>query len=258
MKDMPNNKVVTAKYNIFNFLPLNLCNQLSKAQNLYFIMISCMQTIRAISISAGKAVQAAPLIVVMILSILKDLYEDLKRHRQDAEENNQSATMWNEDKQKFEKVDWWKIQVGSILKIESDQPMPCDLLLTKSSDPKGVCYVETKSLDGETNLKMKTVHKDLIQKFSNKSVKDYESNPTFDCKIQCEAPNNGIYKFEGIMEMDSKSLSLGPENMFLRGSMLRNTEAAFGIVIFTGHETKVMQNAAKSAPKWSNLESKTN
>jgi len=88
MKDMPNNKVVTAKYNIFNFLPLNLWNQLSKAQNLYFIMISYMQTIRAISISAGKAVQAAPLIVVMILSILKDLYEDLKRHRQDAEENN--------------------------------------------------------------------------------------------------------------------------------------------------------------------------
>jgi len=88
MKDMPNNKVVTAKYNIFNFLPLNLWNQLSKAQNLYFIMISYMQTIRAISISAGKAVQAAPLIVVMILSILKDLYEDLKRHRQDTEENN--------------------------------------------------------------------------------------------------------------------------------------------------------------------------
>lgn len=58
--------------------------------------------------------------------------------------------------------------------------------------------------------------------------------------------------------MDSKSLSLGPENMFLRGSMLRNTEAAFGIVIFTGHETKVMQNAAKAAPKWSNLEVKTN
>jgi phospholipid-transporting ATPase len=43
------------------------------------------------------------------------------------------------------------------------------------------------------------------------------------------------------MKMDSKpDLSLGPENMFLRGSMLRNTEAAFGIVIFTGHETKVM------------------
>ena len=62
----------------------------------------------------------------------------------------------------------------------------------------------------------------------------------FDCKIISESPNNGIYKFEGVMKMDGKDLSLGPENMLLRGSMLRNTEAAFGIAIFTGHETKVM------------------
>jgi phospholipid-transporting ATPase len=96
MKEMPNNTVVTAKFNIFNFIPLNIYNQLSKAQNLYFIMISYMQTLTSITISAGKPVQAAPLIGVMIASILKDLYEDLKRHRQDAEENNQSATMWNE------------------------------------------------------------------------------------------------------------------------------------------------------------------
>jgi hypothetical protein len=51
-------------------------------------MVSYMQTVRAISISAGVAVQAYPLIAVMIASILKDLYEDYKRHKNDAEENN--------------------------------------------------------------------------------------------------------------------------------------------------------------------------
>ena len=117
--------------------------------------------------------------------------------------------------------------------------MPCDILLTKSSDPKGVCYVETKSLDGETNLKMKTVHKHLIQRF-DKDVTKSESNPEFACTINSESPNNGIYKFEGAMNIDGQDISLGPENMLLRGSMLRNTEAAFGIAIFTGHETKVM------------------
>jgi choline-glycine betaine transporter len=59
-------------------------------------MVSYMQTVRAISISAGVAVQAYPLIAVMIASILKDLYEDYKRHKNDAEENNQVATRWDE------------------------------------------------------------------------------------------------------------------------------------------------------------------
>ena len=47
-----------------------------------------MQTIKSISISAGVPVQAGPTVFVMILSMLKDLFEDLKRHRNDSEENN--------------------------------------------------------------------------------------------------------------------------------------------------------------------------
>lgn len=91
MSEMKGNKVVTAKFTWYNCIPLNIWNQLSKSQNLYFIMISCMQTMRSISISAGKAVQAAPLCAVMFASIVKDLYEDSKRHAQDSEENNKIA-----------------------------------------------------------------------------------------------------------------------------------------------------------------------
>jgi phospholipid-transporting ATPase len=70
--------------------------------------------------------------------------------------------------------------------------------LLNSSDPKGVCYVETKSLDGETNLKMKNVHKKLNQHYKDKNV---EENPHIDTLINCEKPNNGIYKFEGNMQL---------------------------------------------------------
>ena len=133
-----------------------------------------MQTIRAITISAGVAVQAGPTCVVMTLSIIKDLYEDLKRHRQDAEENNQIAIRWNKANSSFEEIKWWQINVGDIIKVEQDKPMPCDILLIKSADSKGVCYVETKSLDGETNLKIKTVHKELNNKLSQKDVGQFE------------------------------------------------------------------------------------
>lgn len=121
-----------------------------------------------------------------------------------------------------------------------------------------MCYVETKSLDGETNLKMKTVHKELTKHYKDMDLEEMKKQPLLDATINCEKPNNGIYKFEGNMELKGQQISLGPENMLLRGSSLRNTEIAFGIAIFTGHDTKVMQNAAQATYKASSLEQKTN
>lgn len=46
--------------------------------------------------------------------------------------------------------------------------------------------------------------------------------------------------------------------MLLRGSSLRNTEYVYGIVVFTGHETKIMKNSVKSRAKFSKLERSTN
>lgn len=46
--------------------------------------------------------------------------------------------------------------------------------------------------------------------------------------------------------------------MLLRGSSLRNTDYIYGLVVFTGHETKVMKNSVQSKNKFSKLESQTN
>jgi len=41
-----------------------------------------------------------------------------------------------------------------------------------TSEPNGVCYIETKNLDGETNLKQKNAHKDVLKAFSkNEDIK---------------------------------------------------------------------------------------
>ena len=74
-------------------------------------------------------------------------------------------------------------------------------------------------------------------------------------KVVCEKPNNAIYKFEGYMEMSNGTkISLGAENMILRGCKLRNTEYVYGVTIFTGHDTKIMMNATKAKYKFSSLE----
>ena len=54
-----------------------------------------------------------------------------------------------------------------------------------------------------------------------------------------------IYKFEGAMylEVHNKKISLSYENLILRGCKLKNTDWILGIVIYTGHETKIMKNS---------------
>lgn len=80
--------------------------------------------------------------------------------------------------------------------------------------------------------------------------------------VECENPNDILYKFEGTMGLggDQKDVivPLNTDQMLLRGSSLRNTDFAYGLVVFTGHETKIMKNSTGSKAKFSKLEIATN
>lgn len=129
------------------------------------------------------------------------------------------------------------------------------MLILNSSIPKGICYVETKNLDGETNLKHKQADKNIIAKAKT----EYEIIKNFTgAQIECEQPNEFLYKFDGNLRMVDKSLIPLSVDMFcLRGSSLRNTEWVYGIAVFTGHETKVMRNSTSARAKKSKIELQT-
>ena len=82
-----------------------------------------------------------------------------------------------------------------MVRVNEDEAIPADLVLVRSSDEKGCIYIETKNLDGETNLKNKYVQKDI----NNRYVNDLKAMTQMQGKVFCEAPNNAIYKFEGQM-----------------------------------------------------------
>jgi magnesium-transporting ATPase (P-type) len=148
------------------------------------------------------------------------------------------------------------IQVGCIVKVKENEFFPCDMLLLNSSIPKGICYVETKNLDGETNLKHKQADKRLIRMGKT----DEEIARVFNgCTIECEKPNEFLYKFQGNVRFtDGALLPLEPDMILLRGSSLRNTEYVYGVAIFTGHETKIMKNSTRAKAKKSSIEKSTN
>ena len=84
------------------------------------------------------------------------------------------------------------MRVGQIIKISKNEFIPADLVILHSSNAKGACYVETKNLDGETNLKMKATEKDIYGHF-----KTEDDLLNLDGRVECELPNEQIYKFEG-------------------------------------------------------------
>ena len=47
------------------------------------------------------------------------------------------------------------VTVGDTVRVESEESFPADIILLASSEPEGLCYIETANLDGETNLKIK-------------------------------------------------------------------------------------------------------
>lgn len=145
---------------------------------------------------------------------------------------------------------WKKLRVGDIIKVYKDEYFPADLLLLSSSYEDGVCYVDTMNLDGETNLKLKHALEATAHLHNEKSLQKFRA------MVKCEDPNENLYSFIGTFQYEGKEHPLSLQQILLRDSKLKNTEYIYGVVIFTGHDTKVMQNSTDPPSKRSKIERK--
>ncbi|CAN8244906.1 unnamed protein product [Cochlearia groenlandica] len=240
------NSISTTKYNVFTFLPKGLFEQFRRIANIYFLGISCLSMTPISPVS--PITNVAPLSMVLLVSLIKEAFEDWKRFQNDMSINNSTVEILQD--QHWVPIPWRKLQVGDIVKIKQDGFFPADILFMSSTNADGICYVETANLDGETNLKIRKA----LERTWDYMVpeKAYE----FKGEIQCEQPNNSLYTFTGNLMVQKQTLPLSPDQLLLRGCSLRNTEYIVGAVVFTGHETKVMMNAMNAPSKRSTLEKK--
>ncbi|XP_074274505.1 phospholipid-transporting ATPase 3-like [Silene latifolia] len=240
------NSVSTTKYNVLTFLPKGLFEQFRRVANLYFLFISILSWTPMSPVS--PLTNVAPLSVVLIISLVKEAFEDWKRFQNDLSINNSPIDVLLGEK--WGSIPWKRLQVGDIVRVKQDGFFPADILFLASTNPDGVCYIETSNLDGETNLK--------IRKALEKTW-DYvtpEKATEFKGEVQCEQANNSLYTFTGNLIFQQQTLPLSPNQLLLRGCSLRNTEYIVGAVIYTGHETKVMMNTMNVPSKRSTLERK--
>jgi phospholipid-translocating ATPase len=178
---------------------------------------------------------------------------------------------------KFRSSVWKSIRVGDIVCLKNNQTIPADVVILATSEADSLCYIETKNLDGETNLKIRNGFNELSW------MKTADDAASLKCELHTEAPNNNLYSFKGYMILPIEGppvgdgtqgeSSLGTEKaiirknlklpisineLLLRGCIMRNTDWAIGIVVYTGADTKLIMNSGETPSKRSMIEKQMN
>ena len=114
------------------------------------LILQCINVISSVS-PVGTAV---PLVLVLAVTMIKDGYDDVQRHKQDRFLNNKITRRVAPDGS-IEEIPWKDVMTGNLIMVEKDENVPADLVLLSSVDEEGLAFIETAELDGETNLKIK-------------------------------------------------------------------------------------------------------
>ncbi|XP_026958839.1 LOW QUALITY PROTEIN: phospholipid-transporting ATPase VD [Sagmatias obliquidens] len=247
-----NNRIRTTKYTLLNFVPRNLFEQFHRVANLYFLFLVVLNWVPLVE-AFQKEITMLPLVVVLTIIAIKDGLEDYRKYKLDKRINNLVTKVYSRKEKKYVDRCWKDVTVGDFIRLSCNEVIPADMVLLFSTDPDGICHIETSGLDGESNLKQRQVVRGYTEQ-------DSEVDPEkFSSRIECESPNNDLSRFRGFLEHSNKErVGLSKENLLLRGCTIRNTEAVMGIVVYAGHETKAMLNNSGPRYKRSNLERRAN
>lgn len=260
------NLIRTSKYTFYNFPFVFLKMQFSRLANIYTTIVVglCFFSFSPVSPVASLT----PLLIVFATSALKDVSEDLRRQKADTQVNTKSAHIVRRDLTgtiKHMDAMWQDIEVGDMLILKDGDEVPADCILLATNRPDGRCYIETANLDGETNLKIRSVAKPTKHFLTADDILE-----KYKLHVECDAPNKDLFYFDGVLKVtnihaqteegsteesnlvDDTSLSM--DNLILRGSESRNSEWTIAFVIYTGRDTKIAMNSSEVPLKRSFVE----
>eukprot|EP00850_Spirogloea_muscicola_P014225 SM000100S09452 [mRNA] locus=s100:441754:450844:- [translate_table: standard] len=228
------NRIVNTKYTLLNFLPKNLMEQFSRFMNRYFLLVALLQLWPAIT-PVNPITTWFPLVLIFSVTACKEGWEDLQRHKRDMLWNEKLVQVTrNKEKVKVKSQD---IRVGDLVWLQKNDEAPCDLVMLCCSQPSGHCFVETAALDGETDLKSRTLP------FTTKDV-SVEELQHVKGVIECLPPDPNVNHFKANLYLqhplaDSEIIPLSISNTVLQFCHIKNTDWVCGVAIYTGNETKM-------------------
>ncbi|QPH03861.1 hypothetical protein C2857_000256 [Epichloe festucae Fl1] len=273
------NFIRSSRYTAYDFVPKQLLFQFSKLGNFYFLVMGILQMIPGLS-TVGRWTTIIPLSVFVAFSMAKEGYDDYRRYQLDKSENRSVTWVLNrspkskskeaprhaEKKQAgmvqeggadpesgvcdklvgethdWTRTQWQNVKIGDVVRLRRNDGVPADMILLHATGPNGIAYIETMALDGETNLKSKQACPLLAELCST-----LDGIRSTQATIVSEDPNIDLYSYDGRATVgDDETLPLSISNIAYRGSILRNTAEAIGIVVNSGEECKIRMNANKN------------
>lgn len=88
------NAVHTTKYTIITFIPKNLWEQAHRWANLFFVFIALLNFVPAVE-AVGKEIGFVPVIFVLGVTAVKDIFEDYRRYKSDRTENGRLCKVYD-------------------------------------------------------------------------------------------------------------------------------------------------------------------
>jgi magnesium-transporting ATPase (P-type) len=177
----------------------------------------------------------------------------------------------------FESEEWQNIEVGDIVHLCDGDDVPADMIVLSTSEPQAVCYVETKNLDGETNLKERRGLKRTEHLTTAEGLSQYVGltgqglyilgdgahalcEGRLVMTVHAEAPTRDLYTFSAKLTVGDahKSEAITADSLLLRGCKIRNSAHVYALVLYTGVDTKIVMNSGVTPLKRTKLEKTMN
>ncbi|KAH7911255.1 hypothetical protein BJ138DRAFT_1006942 [Hygrophoropsis aurantiaca] len=268
----PANIVRNQKYNVFTFLPIVIYEQFKFFFNLYFLLVALSQFVPALKIGFILT-YIAPLAFVLCVTMGKEAYDDYKRNLRDREANSQKYLAYTPPEHlslshqdmidtgpHTRSVPSSSLRVGDLVLLEKNQRVPADMVLLRTSESSGTCFIRTDQLDGETDWKLR-----VAVPATQKLASDTELL-RLDAEIYADAPIKDIHTFVGTFTVNSPPQPamdvlndvpmvpvptvepLTAENVLWSNTVLA-AGSAIGFVIYTGSETRAVMNTSHPETK---------
>ena len=239
------NKIENQKYNLITFVPVVLFNQFKQFGNFFYLIMSASQFYDELVVGF-LFTYISPLAIVVSISMLKELYDDINRRIQDRRTNSTQITVLKENKfsNSVERIlkKASDLLVGDIIELKKDTRVPADIIVLKTYNESNdnQAFIRTDQLDGETDWKLRKAPE------STQKMTDVEI-VTCDGKLVCEPPSKLIYNFEGALNIGNNIKEpLNLENTIWASTVIAS-QGVIGIVIYTGKESRARMNS--STPK---------